>query len=276
MPRPLDPICIIDCRMRFSLKSRSPNRCQGCLLRFINMRSTDMRAFLKDSEEGILLVSIHGCKAVSETDSGAPSESVGRCPVADLDYDSHDPAIAVDPFPSYAKLRASCPVQWSRAWDGYWVATGHQEVSAAARDARIFKTSQNLADGTIQGVTIPSLGQTGRMIPLELDSPECLKYRKLISAFYSPSRIAGRADEFRHLAATCVDEVIEAGACDIVEALTEKLPSILTMRDIYRMVPRLDPGVRDQRPTNTFYAKSAQVITDPDHLSSSGVTAPRA
>jgi cytochrome P450 len=157
---------------------------------------------------------------------------VGRCPVSDFDYDSHDPAIAVDPFPSYAKLHAPCPVQWSRAWDGYWVATGHQEVSVAARDARLLKTSQNLADGTIQGVTIPSLAQTGRMIPLELDSPECLKYRKLVSAFYSPSRIAGSADEFRHLAATCVDEVIEAGACDIVEALTEKLPSILTMRDI--------------------------------------------
>ncbi|MFH8533533.1 cytochrome P450 [Streptomyces tendae] len=151
---------------------------------------------------------------------------------AGFDYDSHDPAIAVDPFPTYAKLRESCPMQWSRAWDGYWVATGHHEVSSAARDARTFQTAQNRADGTVQGVTIPSLGQSNRMIPLELDSPECLKYRKLISVFYSPKRVAARAGEVRQLAAACIDEVIERGECDIVLAMTEKLPSILTMRDI--------------------------------------------
>ncbi len=150
----------------------------------------------------------------------------------DVDYDSHDPAIAEDPYPVYARLRQSCPVQWSRAWDGYWVATGHREVSLAARNAKVFKTSQDLTDGTVQGVTIPPLGQTGRMVPLELDSPECLKYRKLMAAFYSPRRTAARAGEFRKLARECIDEVIESGSCDIVQALTEKLPSILTMRDI--------------------------------------------
>jgi cytochrome P450 len=123
-------------------------------------------------------------------------------------------------------------VQWSRAWGGYWVATGFPEVSTAARGARIFKTSRDEPDGTVQGVTIPPLGQTGRMVPLELDSPECLKYRKLIAPFYSPSRIAERVGEIRKLAADCVDEVIERGECDLVQALTEKLPSILTMRDI--------------------------------------------
>lgn len=151
---------------------------------------------------------------------------------AGFDFDSHDPAIAADPFPTYAELRDSCPVQHSGAWDGYWVATGFEEVAAAARDAKTFKTSQDLPDGTVQGVTIPPLGQTGRMVPLELDSPESLKYRRLISAFYSPRRIDARAAEFRQLAAACLDEVIERGECDLVLALTEKLPSILTMRDI--------------------------------------------
>jgi cytochrome P450 len=149
-----------------------------------------------------------------------------------IDYDSHDPAIAQNPFPTYALLRESCPVQWSRAWDGYWVATGHKEVSIAARGPRLFKTSEQQTDGTLQGVTLPSLGQTGRMVPLELDSPECLRYRKLMAAFYSASRTAARADEIRELASECLDEVIDQGSCEIVKALTQKLPCILTLRDI--------------------------------------------
>jgi cytochrome P450 len=154
--------------------------------------------------------------------------------VADItfNYDSHDPAIAQDPFQVYAELRQSCPVHWSEAWGGYWVATGYQEVLAASRNVKVFKTSQERADGSLQGVTIPSPGQTARMVPLEVDSPECLQYRKLISGFYSPSRIAARAGEFRVLATECIDEVIEQGSCDIVQALTEKLPSMLTLRDI--------------------------------------------
>jgi cytochrome P450 len=147
-------------------------------------------------------------------------------------FDTHDPRLAVDPYPVYARLRAAGPVAWSQAWGGYWVAICHPEVTAAANRPETFWTSAVLADGTLQGVSIPALGQTRGMLPLELDPPECLEYRRLLAARYSAATVRARLPELRELAARCVDEVIDAGSCDIVEALTLRLPGIVMMRDI--------------------------------------------
>lgn len=150
---------------------------------------------------------------------------------ASAEFDTHDPAIAADPFPTYAQLREGCPVKRTSAWGGYWVSAGHTAVATAARDGR-FSTGQVRPDGVLQGVSTPPPGHTGRMIPLELDVPESLKYRKILSAFYSPSRVGRREGEFRELARSCVDAIVDCGEADLVDALTLRLPAILTMRDI--------------------------------------------
>lgn len=150
---------------------------------------------------------------------------------AGVDFDSHDPAFARDPFSVLDRLRDACPVSWSGAWDGFWVVSGHAEASQVARDRR-FRTGHVGPDGRLQGISIPTIGQTGRLVPLELNVPESLRYRKLLSGFYSPSRVAARGAEFRRLAAECLDEIAEAGSGDLVRVLTERLPSVVTLRDI--------------------------------------------
>lgn len=147
------------------------------------------------------------------------------------DFDSHDPALAQDPFPAYARLRSRCPMSWSRAWDGYWVAARHAEVSRAGR-APEFRTGHVRPDGTIQGVTIPPLGQTGRLVPLEADPPRNLRYRRLLSSFYAPASVRARMPELRQLARESLDAVVREGACDLVTALTLRVPGIVTMRDL--------------------------------------------
>lgn len=157
-----------------------------------------------------------------------------RVPAEDHDFsafDSHDPALARDPYPVYERLRSRCPVTWSPSWGGFWVASGHAEVSLAGRD-KAFSTGQVLPDGTFQGVTIPPLGQTGRLVPLEQDAPESIKYRRLLASFYSAGRVRERMPELRRLARDSVDAVIRDGSCDIVQALTLRVPAVVTMRDI--------------------------------------------
>lgn len=149
----------------------------------------------------------------------------------EVEFDTHDPRIAADPYPAYAELRARCPMAWSRAWGGFWIASHHAEVSAAASD-RTFKTAHVLADGTVQGVSIPSQGQTFRLIPLEVEPPGSSKYRRLLTSFYSASRIRARLPEFRSVASAGIDDIIGLGSCDIVGALTSRLPGIIIMRDI--------------------------------------------
>jgi len=162
----------------------------------------------------------------------------GVCPVGDgvqpaniVRFDTHDPAIAADPFPTYAMMRRQCPVVWSENWGGFWVATGHPEVARAGRDTTLH-SGYELADGTVQGISIPSLGQTDRLIPLELNAPQAQKYRKLISSFYSPKQVQARRAEILELTTESIDEIIENGSGDIVDAVTERVSSILAMRDI--------------------------------------------
>jgi cytochrome P450 len=147
------------------------------------------------------------------------------------DFDSHDPSLAEDPFPAYARLRSRCPVSWSRAWGGFWVTAGHAEAAEAGRDG-VFRTGHVLPDGTLQGVTIPPLGQTGRLVPLEEDAPRNLKFRRLLSSFYSAGKVRDRMPELRRLAKESLDAVITDGACDLVTALTLRVPGIVTMRDL--------------------------------------------
>ncbi|MEU6540676.1 cytochrome P450 [Streptomyces sp. NPDC047000] len=172
-------------------------------------------------------------------DPGGAVSGVGApgCPVLPaarsdaVDFDSHDPSLAQDPFPAYARLRSRCPLPWSRAWGGFWVAGRHAEASEAGRDG-VFRTGHVLPDGTLQGVTIPPLGQTGRLVPLEEDSPRNLKFRRLLSSFYSAGRVRERMPELRRLARESVDAVVAEGACDLVTAVTQRVPGIATMRDL--------------------------------------------
>jgi cytochrome P450 len=169
---------------------------------------------------------------VAEPRDGCPySSSPSARRAASEDFDSHDPDLAGNPFPTYERLRSAGPVTWSNRWDGFWVAVGHHEVSAAARSRQLV-TGRTLSDGTVQGVTIPPLGQTGRMAPLELDAPMALKYRKVLATFYSAARVRAREPELRDLARESLDAAIAAGTCDIVQALTLRVPAIVTMRDI--------------------------------------------
>ncbi|MFJ3895193.1 cytochrome P450 [Streptomyces sp. NPDC090083] len=183
-----------------------------------------------------------GCPYGGETGTGSTggprvpaTTASGTAHVEDTertgDFDSHDPALAEDPFPAYARLRSRCPVSWSEAWGGFWVAAGHAEASRAGREG-VFRTGHLLPDGTIQGVTIPPLGQTGRLVPLEADPPRNLKYRKLLSSFYSAGRVRARMPEFRRLARESLDAVISQGTGDLVTALTLRVPGIVTMRDL--------------------------------------------
>lgn len=41
------------------------------------------------------------------------------CDAAAADFDTHDPHLTADPYPTYAGLRTAGPVVWCRAWGGY-------------------------------------------------------------------------------------------------------------------------------------------------------------
>lgn len=75
------------------------------------------------------------------------------------------------------------------------------------------------------------IGQVRPLIPLEIDPPEHLKFRKLLDPLFAPRRVAELESSTRALVGTLIDEVIDDGACNFHYSVAEPLPSqvFLTM-----------------------------------------------
>ncbi|MGH7176212.1 MAG: hypothetical protein ACREJC_02420, partial [Tepidisphaeraceae bacterium] len=58
-----------------------------------------------------------------------------------LEIDIHEPSFVRDPYSTYERLRAECPVMHSDLYDGFWLLTRHEDVKQAATDWRTYTSS---------------------------------------------------------------------------------------------------------------------------------------
>src|SRR5438046_2735634 len=95
-------------------------------------------------------------------------------------FDHQDREFMVDPYPTYAALRETCPIAHTDAHGGYWVVTRYSDVYAAEHDWQTFSSAK--------GVAIPSLIEIGApsQVPLECDPPEHTKYRNILNQKFTP------------------------------------------------------------------------------------------
>ncbi|HET7769797.1 MAG TPA: cytochrome P450 [Chloroflexota bacterium] len=138
------------------------------------------------------------------------------------DFDIHDPAFAADPYPTYDRLRADCPVVHGTKHGGYWLLTRYEDVREAARDWRTYTSS-------VPGVTsIPvATRRTEPQLPLEVDPPLHSRYRALVNPVFSQARI----DQLRprvqrlagELAAALLSTLRYGRAADLVRDYAEPL-----------------------------------------------------
>src|SRR3954469_3553250 len=137
-------------------------------------------------------------------------------------FDHRSPELATDPFGVYAKLRERCPLHRSEAWDGFWVVASQPLVEEVAHDDTRFCTGQ--------GVSFPHAGNPRPLIPLEVDPPDAIAWRRLLGPLFAPTAVEGMEDDIRRLARELVDAFAEKGRCDVVSDLAESLPARVTMR----------------------------------------------
>jgi cytochrome P450 len=137
-------------------------------------------------------------------------------------FDHRSPELATDPFGVYAKLRERCPLHRSEAWDGFWVVASQPLVEEVAHDDARFCTGQ--------GVSFPHAGNPRPLIPLEVDPPEAVAWRRLLTPLFSPAATERRTAEVRAIARDLVDGFAARGRCDVVSDFAEALPARETMR----------------------------------------------
>lgn len=116
---------------------------------------------------------------------------------------------------TYAWMRAHSPVHRDEK-NGLWALTRYDDVVAAERDPSTYSNA---------GGVRPDTGPLPWMI--DLDAPEHLKRRKIVSAGFTPKRVRASEPELRAICDELIDAVCERGECDLVHDLAAPLPLIV-------------------------------------------------
>ncbi len=103
---------------------------------------------------------------------------------------------------------------------GYWALTRLDDLVEASRNAKVFTSgpgSTGIAD-----LPPEFLEFYGSMI--NTDDPRHARLRRIVSRGFTPKRLADLTDEVQATATRIVDDVIDAGECDAVSAISARLP----------------------------------------------------
>ena len=116
---------------------------------------------------------------------------------------------------AYQWLRQHDPVHLD-ANSGLWGVATYDAVLAVERDAQTFSNT---------GGSRPDTGPLPWMI--DMDGAAHAKRRKLVSRGFTPARVRATEPHLRELCDTLIDQVCEAGTCDVVHDLAAPLPMIV-------------------------------------------------
>jgi cytochrome P450 len=132
------------------------------------------------------------------------------------DFDPLEPETFDSAHEDYARLRKSCPVAHSDAWDGFWALMRYEDVRQAAGDYRRFITSR-------QNV-VPKVAFTGRRPPLHLDPPEHTPYRRALNPLLTQEHVDRLEPVARKFAVDLLQPLIDRGGGDICRDVSSFLP----------------------------------------------------
>jgi cytochrome P450 len=95
-----------------------------------------------------------------------------------------------------------------------------ETVEYALQNPAIFSSSMEAVD----------LGQTVALIPLQIDPPEHVKYRRLLDPIFAPKKMNLLEEDITAMVNELIDQVIEEGSCEFTSAISVPLPSQVFLR----------------------------------------------
>ncbi|HLI16626.1 MAG TPA: cytochrome P450 [Acidimicrobiales bacterium] len=145
-----------------------------------------------------------------------------RQPKVEFDHHAPDfPAVA-----AYRELRQRCPVAWTDTYGGFWILSRYEDIARAARDDETFSSGRT-PDGR-GGIVIPQWNSE-TSIPIELDPPQSVPYRRMLNYLLSPAAVEAMKPRIAEYTTAMIDAFIERGECDFINELTSPVPALLTV-----------------------------------------------
>jgi cytochrome P450 len=130
----------------------------------------------------------------------------------------NDSDVQTDPFGVIDALRKRARILWSPKLGGHWIILGADELRQAFQTPELFS---NYPAG------LPALNSfwPRKLIPHELDGPEHMHYRRLLSPFFTPGAIRSLADAARGRAGDLIAKFVASEEIEFVDALARPLPA---------------------------------------------------
>jgi cholest-4-en-3-one 26-monooxygenase len=141
----------------------------------------------------------------------------------DIDLNDPDNFVNGTPHHWFKQLRAEDPVHWheEKNGPGFWCITKYEDVKTISRNPLLFSSwigGTNIEDR--DEVALAGL----RMIMLNMDPPQHVKFRRIVQRGFTPQMVAKQETYLRALATRIVDAVAHRGECEFVEELAAELP----------------------------------------------------
>ncbi|MFI5485953.1 cytochrome P450 [Micromonospora echinaurantiaca] len=148
-------------------------------------------------------------------------------------FDPTDPAIADDPYPSYARLRRKAPVLHLPAAD-VWAVSRHADVAAVLRDPATFSSKVGMSPDFGGRKVIPDAGVRYRIgapdvrVLIATDPPEHQVFRRAVARAFSPSAVAALAPGVTRIARDRVRRLLAYdGPVDFFAEVAEPVPALV-------------------------------------------------
>ena len=134
-----------------------------------------------------------------------------------FDFDIYgDQRVDQDVQGSYAKILGEAPdVFWTPRNGGHWMVRRYGIISEIVTDPEHFSCRE---------MQIPRAPSRTILIPLNLDPPDNLPYRKALMPRFSPKAIQEMEPKLRLRAVELIDEVAEKGECDFAYDIAARYP----------------------------------------------------
>jgi cytochrome P450 len=129
-----------------------------------------------------------------------------------------NPANAADPHPFWRRVREVGAVV-PGMYDSVQVVR-RAEAEFALQHPEIFSSAMEAVD----------LGQKRPLIPLQVDPPDHVKYRRLLDPIFAPRQMARLEADMTELVNNLIDDFIGQGECEFGAAFAVPLPSAVFLR----------------------------------------------
>lgn len=160
----------------------------------------------------------------------------------------------------FARLRADAPVSWHAPVEGglmvpeqpgVWAVSRHADITHVSKHPELFTSAQG-----VMFEEVPEDMLEASMSFLAMDGKRHTSLRRLVSAAFTPRRVAAIAEQIHRQAVAIVDDLLEQPEGDFVSAVSMRLP----MWTIYEMMG-LPP---EHRETGAHHADGLVSWNDPD------------